>query len=244
MAGPLFVLRHNVGVNTTATSPTPIRQSRYRPPAGSCTILLVRHGESEAAVPGQRFDLVDGQGDPDLHPIGRRQTQLAADRLQRGRVDAIYVTTLRRTHQSAAPLAEALGMVPTQIADLREVHLGEWEGGEYRLRAAMGDPIHREMHRQRRWEVIPGAENTDDFAQRVHRGILTISRRHPDQHVVVYTHGGVIGQLVGIATGADSFEFYGSANASITELVIHDDQFRLRRFNDTAHLEGLDPEDF
>ena len=44
-------------------------------------------------------------------------------------IDAIYVTTLRRTHETAAPLAARLGITPIEEPDLREVFLGEWEGG-------------------------------------------------------------------------------------------------------------------
>ena len=38
------------------------------------------------------------------------------------------MTTLRRTHETAAPLAARLGLTPIVEPDLREVHLGEWEG--------------------------------------------------------------------------------------------------------------------
>ena len=46
----------------------PIRQARFRRPPGSTELFLVRHGESEPAVPGQAFPLVDGHGDPNTSP--------------------------------------------------------------------------------------------------------------------------------------------------------------------------------
>src|SRR3546814_20869591 len=57
------------------------------------------------------------------------------------RSDAIYVSTLRRTAETAAALAAALGVTPVVDPDLREVHLGEWEGGLFRQKIAEGDPI-------------------------------------------------------------------------------------------------------
>src|SRR4051794_308488 len=91
---------------------TEYRQGRFRRPPGACEILLVRHGESGPARPGEPFPLVDGQGDPALDPVGVEQAKRAADRLiESGQeIAAIYVTTLRRTHQTAAPLASRLGI--------------------------------------------------------------------------------------------------------------------------------------
>jgi DNA gyrase/topoisomerase IV subunit B len=53
-----------------------IRQHRFVAPPGATTVLVVRHGESEAEVPGKPFELRDGHGDPALHPVGERQAEL------------------------------------------------------------------------------------------------------------------------------------------------------------------------
>jgi probable phosphoglycerate mutase len=212
------------------------RQLRFARPPGACELLLVRHGESAAAVEGEPFPLVDGHGDPPLHPEGHRQAAAVADRLQHEDISAIYVTTLQRTAQTAAPLAEKLDITPVVEPDLREVHLGEWEGGVFRTRVAEGHPIALEMRLQQRWDVIPGAEPADAFRERVRRGITSIASRHPDQTVVVVSHGGTMGEIIAIATGGRSFAFNGSDNASISQLVVLGDAWILRRFNDTAHL--------
>jgi probable phosphoglycerate mutase len=144
-----------------------IRQHRFTPPPGATTLLIVRHGESAAEVPGRPFALRDGHGDPELHPNGVRQAELLADRLEYEQIDAIYVTTLRRTHQTAAPLAARIGLTPIEEPDLHEVFLGEWEGGIFRSRAIDNDPVFQEIFRQERWDVIPGAEPHDEFDARV-----------------------------------------------------------------------------
>ena len=213
-----------------------IRQHRFARPPGATELLLVRHGESAAAVEGETFPLVDGQGDPPLHPEGVRQAELVGRRLQDEDISAIYVTTLQRTHQTAAPLAAALGITPIVEPDLREVHLGEWEGGVFRKHVAENHPIAQRMRVEQRWDVIPGAEPADAFRTRVQRGITAIAARHPDQTVVVVSHGGTMGEIISIATGARSFAFNGSDNASISQLIVFGDAWILRRYNDTAHL--------
>ena len=150
-------------------------QVRFAPPAGSTEVLLVRHGESIPADPARPFPLVDGRGDPPLSPVGREQAVKLANRLARGRVDAIYVTSLRRTAETAAPLAARLGLVPLVEPALAEVHLGAWDAGVYRIRAAEGDPLVAEIAEQERWDVIAGAESNAAIAARVGPAIERIA---------------------------------------------------------------------
>lgn len=213
-----------------------IRQIKFQRPAGATEILLVRHGESEAAKPGASFAMVDGQGDPALHPEGRRQAELVGERLAREDISAIYVSTLRRTAETAAPLAARLGLEPIVEPDLREVFLGEWEGGAFRQRIIEGHPIAVQMYEQERWDVIPGAEPADAFAARLERAIRGIAERHPDECVAVFSHGGAIGQILAHASGSRPFAFGGSDNGAISQLIVAGDRWVIRRYNDTAHL--------
>jgi 2,3-bisphosphoglycerate-dependent phosphoglycerate mutase len=219
--------------------PRVFRQSRYQPPPGAAELVLVRHGESEPLVEGTSFPLVDGHGDPALAPEGEAQAERVAQSLAGEPIAAIYVTTLRRTAQTAAPLARRLGLIPAVEADLREVHLGDWEGELFRQKVADGDPVARQMAAEQRWEVIPGAEPADVFGARVRRGVERIAAAHPDQRVVVVAHGGTIGEVLAQATGSRPWAFVGADNGSVSRLVVSPDRWTLRSFNDTHHL--LDP---
>src|SRR4051794_12083866 len=182
---------------------------------------------------------MDGHSDPALAPEGVEQAERLAERLAHEHIDAIYVTSLLRTAQTAAPLAERLGIKPEVEPDLREVFLGEWEGVAFRKYVAEGHPTAVRMFLEKRWDVIPGAETNDAFAARVRGAIRGIVERHPGQRVVVVVHGGVIGQIMGLASGAPTFSFIGADNASITQLVAMPEPWVIRRFNDTAHLDPM-----
>lgn len=213
-----------------------IRQLKFQRPPSATEILLVRHGESEAARPGENFAMVDGQGDPALHEEGRRQAELVGERLQHEDISAIYVTTLRRTVETAAPLAAKLGLDPVVEPDLREVFLGEWEGGVFRQHVIERHPIALQLYEQQRWDVIPGAEPADAFAARIEAGINRIAQRHRGECVAVFSHGAAIGQVLAHASGSRAFAFGGSDNGAISQLIVDDDRWMIRRYNDTAHL--------
>lgn len=218
--------------------PAEYRQHRFEAPAGSCEVLLVRHGESAPARPDAPFPLVDGHGDPPLAPDGRWQAERLGERLGAERIDAVYVTTLRRTHETAAPLAATSGLAPVVEPDLREVFLGEWEGGRYRLKVTERDPVARRAFGEQEWGVIPGAESNAELSARVVPALQRIADRHPDQRIVVVAHGGVIGSLLSHATGARPWAFVGADNGSISHLVVIGERWVLRRYNDTGHLTG------
>src|SRR5690606_14511309 len=129
-----------------------------------------------------------------------------------------------------------LGITPIVEPDLREVYLGEWEGGLFRQRAAAGDPVFARIFAEERWDVIPGAEPHDAFDERVWRGFRRIVESHPDQCVMAVAHGGVIGQLLHRITGSRRFAFSGADNASISEIVASPERIILRRYNDVTHL--------
>jgi 2,3-bisphosphoglycerate-dependent phosphoglycerate mutase len=217
--------------------PTAFHQRRYEPPPGATELVLVRHGQSEAYVDGVRFALTGGHGDPPLSELGAAQARLVCARLAAERIDAIYVTTLCRTAQTASPLAGQLGLPMRVEAGLREVYLGEWEGGEFRKRVAENHPISQRMFAEQRWDAIPG-EPSEALAARVRDAIIRLAAAHPGERVAVFTHGGVIGQVLALAAEARPFAFVGAENASVSRLVINGDLWIIRGFNDTSHLAG------
>lgn len=220
------------------TSPRTFSQRPYVGPPGSTEILLVRHGASADSVEGETFELVEGQGNPPLSQAGRHQAELVGHRLAQESFDGIYVTPLRRTSQTAEPLVARCGVKPVVEADLREVFLGEWEGGLLRQKALDRDPLFEEVMRRQRWDVVPGAEPREDFVGRLRRAVERIATADPGGRVVAFSHGAAIGEILAQASGSSPFAFVGADNASISRIVVAPDRWVVRGYNDTTHLVG------
>ncbi len=218
------------------TAPRSFSQRPYVGPPGSAELLLVRHGASADSLEGETFELVEGQGDPPLSEVGRHQAEQVGLRLAQEPFDAIYVSTLRRTPESAAPLVARTGMIPVVDADLREVFLGEWEGGLLRQKAMDNDPLFQRVMNEQRWDIISGAESRRVFGGRLRRAVERIATAHPGGRVVVFSHGAAIGEILAQATESSPFAFMGPDNASISKIVVTPERWILRGYNDTAHL--------
>ena len=182
--------------------------------------------------------MLDGHGDPALAPEGEVQAALVAERLGTEPLSGLFITPLRRTAQTAAPLAARLGLEPVVIPDLVEVSLGEFEGGEFRVRLSEGDPIALQAVSEESWAVLPGAETMESLALRVRAGVEAVAAAAgPDATVAAVVHGGVIGEVCRQVTDSRPFAFVHADNGSLTRLVLLPrGRWLLRSFNDTAHL--------
>lgn len=215
---------------------TEYRQQRFVVPPDATELVLARHGASAPIRPGETFPMLDGHGDPALAPEGRDQARLLARRLQGEQVDAVFVTGLRRTIETAEPL----GRPTTEVPELREVMLGDWEGGSFRIHVAQREPLAMRVIAEERWDVIPNAESMEHLAARVQAGLeKVVAATGPGKVALVIAHGGVIGEACRQATSSRPFAFVHSDNCSITRLVrFADGRWLLLAFNDTAHLDG------
>jgi 2,3-bisphosphoglycerate-dependent phosphoglycerate mutase len=208
-------------------------------PDGAVEVILARHG----SVRHETFDssmqsdgVIGGHSDPDLTELGRRQAAALAVRLRDVPVRAMFVTPLRRTQQTAAPLAGELGLEPHVEPDLREVYLGDWEG---RLsHHAERETTVRQVFALGRWDAIPNAEPMEQLSQRVHDGLERIADAgEPGGTVIAVVHGGVVAEACRQVTDSRPFAFLNTENGSITRLVrLAGGRWELHGFNDVAHL--------
>lgn len=214
-------------------------QTFMDPGDGVCEVLLVRHGQSEPYVSGTPFPLIDGHGDPKLSPRGLWQAEQVGERLAGHPITAIYASSLTRTQQTATPLATRSGLDINVDADLREVFLGEWEGGLFREKAAEEHPAVLAMRTTGDWGEIPGAETNAELTSRTVAAVTRISLNHPNEMVAVFCHGGVISALLQHATDTPPLTFRAVRNASVNHLHVSEAEWVVRTFNDASHIGPL-----
>ncbi|MEX0745714.1 MAG: histidine phosphatase family protein [Phycisphaeraceae bacterium] len=207
-------------------------------------ILLVRHGETDA----NRDRIAQGHRPTSLNALGRRQAALVARRLAAFAppIELIISSDLPRTMQTAAPLAERLGLSVQYDPAWRERCYGIFEGKGPKQRDEIRARYNLGPH-----DTPPGAQTRDAF----HAGIRTALLRLVDASagrrcVAVVTHGGACnavammlsdGRLPAAADNATPAEF-NCPNASVTHLIhrVTDagPEYRYGCVFDVQHLEG------
>ena len=158
------------------------------------SLLLVRHGESTWNA-DRRWQ---GWADPPLSPLGEEQAREAVPRLRGSGFVAVFSSDLLRARQTAAILADGLGLRAADVAveaDLRERNVGEWSG-------LVTEEIEARwpgwIEGWRRSEIAspPGGEANDVFTARVLQGLRRVADAVGDAGPgLVVAHGGVVRAL-------------------------------------------------
>jgi len=186
-------------------------------------LLLVRHARP------LRVESEIGPADPPLAPLGHRQTAALAAWLAddaEAPIAAVYTSPLRRATETAAPLGDALGLVPVVEGALSEY---DAEAADYipieELRAA-GDP---------RWRELP--PDIAGFQARVMGGVERLAAAHPSQRIALVCHGGVINVVVAAVLGLGPQMLFLPAYTSVSRVLVASTGERsLASLNEVAHL--------
>jgi probable phosphomutase (TIGR03848 family) len=177
---------------------------------------LLRHGEH--AVQGQICaGRAPGIG---LSERGRGEAEDAAERLTRADIAAIYASPLDRAQETAAIIARRLDLPVTTRLDLNELDFGEWTGQTFD--EVRKHPRWPEWAAHRSISCIPGGETMRDVQRRVVEALIEMREQHPDEAVVVVSHGDVIRAALVFALGMplDFYHRIEVATASLSTVRI------------------------
>lgn len=141
-------------------------------------LLLVRHAHADW-VPDERRPLSER---------GRRQAGAVARLLIPRRPEAIYSSPYRRSLETVAPLADALGLAVEPVEELRERTLAEGPVADF------------ELAMRRSWEdfsrSFPGGETSAAAQRRIWSAFERLVERHPSGTVAAGTHGNILALLL------------------------------------------------
>lgn len=208
----------------------------------STRLVLVRHGESRATV--ERF--VGGpRSCTGLTEQGRRQAEALRNRLSAGHdveATALFASNFPRALETANIIAPSIGSLPVSV----DSGWGEHDPGPDCDGMTYDEFIER--FGMPRWDgdphdvVYPGGETIAQFHDRVMEALRRTVRKHEGGTIVIACHAGVIDAVMRQTlhmhqTG--KFELH-TQNTSLTELLhVQGSKWRLVRYNDAAHLNGL-----
>lgn len=199
-------------------------------------ILLARHGETIANAQ-HRFQ---GRLDSPLSDRGRLQAQKLAACLIRYGPARLYTSDLARSTETAAPLAERLGLSPTAQPVFREYSFGALEGMTWPEIQERYPQLYPTLRHDLRAAPIPGQELPEIFRERLQKGLTLLLGGQRNESVALIAHGRYLNALVVEFLGLDyngpwPFSF---SPAAVTVLEVEAGRRRLLCFNEQCHLMG------
>ena len=160
-------------------------------------IILIRHGETE----WNSQKRMQGHSNSDLSEVGRGQIQELGELMKNVSFDHIYSSDSLRTRQTAEAITQYSGHTLQFDQRIREKNLGVFEG----LTSTEAKERHPEVYRLFKTAganyVIDEGESTQQLLERALEFIEEIRLRHPQERVVMVTHGGVVRVLMKHALG-------------------------------------------
>jgi probable phosphoglycerate mutase len=207
------------------------------------TLSLVRHGQQEH--PTSPVFTPSDWVDPPLSATGRRQAEVVGSAFAHEPVDVVVCSHLSRAHETARPIASHHGLDPVVLPDLREVEtyrdLDDGMSPADALPAPFWRGVQERWPAERRWDLIPFGESSDELRHRVVSTIEGLLAMHADAHIVVVSHGGVINAYLAHLLGIDEDMFFLPAHASVTRVRRLGTRRVLHSLNDRDHLQAADP---
>jgi probable phosphoglycerate mutase len=169
-----------------------------------------------------------------LNERGRAQADRLAWKLLGRGITKIYSSPLERALETAAPVAEALGLKVEVRDSLGEVKFGEWTGK--RIEELDRDPRWRLFNEYRSGTRAPGGELMLETQTRIVTDLEYLRRRRPDETVAVVSHGDVIraALLYYLGMPIDVFQRIEIGPASFSVLELNDWGPRVLAVNESA----------
>lgn len=156
-------------------------------------IYLIRHGQSTWNAERR----VCGQTDVPLSPRGHQQGRMLAAALSGVRLSAIYTSPLRRSIETARPVARAHRVAPTALPALSEMNYGQLEGRRRDDSDAEARDLWQAFKRDPHGQPLSGAEPYAQFMRRVTACVETLLQMHRGQSVLIVGHRAVNRVILG-----------------------------------------------
>ena len=151
-------------------------------------IILIRHGETE----WNSQQRMQGHSNSDLSSVGQAQIQALGQWMKNVPFDLIYSSDSLRAKQTAEAITQFSGHELQFDQRLREKNLGVFEG----LTSEEARERHPEVFRLFKTAgskyVIDEGESTQQLQDRALEIVNEIRIKHPEERVLLVTHGGFI----------------------------------------------------
>ena len=197
-------------------------------------VILTRHGITQWNIDKK----YQGQSDTPLSKEGLEQAKKLAKRLSTEKIDAVYSSDLSRAQKTAECIASKHGLNVKTTPKLREILFGDWEGLTFAEIDGKWHKTFQDLFTNPDTIVIPGGESFLEVQKRAYEAFLDIIKKHPDETVVIVSHGGTIGTIFCSILELNLKHIFSirQDNAAVNIIEYSNDRAFITLVNDNHHL--------
>lgn len=200
-------------------------------------IYLIRHG----LTPWNAEKRFQGHKDIALSDEGIEQAKRTRDRLQDLHFDAVYSSDLQRAYQTAQIIAKPHGIPVTPVPELREIHMGDWEGltrEEVKQGYANIFSVWRETPTR---AEVPHFEGIQRVATRASQAFQALAEKHQDdERILIVSHGMLNAIILTLLNEGDLDQCHQvrQGNTAVNIITYDGKQFTCTLINSTTHCDN------
>jgi broad specificity phosphatase PhoE len=200
-------------------------------------IYLIRHGQTE----WNKGQIFRGRIDISLNERGSKEAEVILGVMKDNNISAIYTSPLKRSIETARPMAEFFNLEIVPIDGLIDINYGDWQG------LTMDDVRKRYKAQYNQWIKtpnlvrFPNGETLDEVQERSFYAFKEIVKKNPGKTIIVLPHRVINKVLLCALLGLGNSHFWDikQDTGCINLIEYSGGRFVISLINDTCHLKEV-----
>ncbi|MAO64018.1 MAG: histidine phosphatase family protein [Balneola sp.] len=198
-------------------------------------LFIIRHGETD----NNKAGIIQGRSlDASINDLGRMQAEAIREAMEPFEIQKIIASGLRRTHETADPLATRRKLKIHKYSQLDEIDFGVLEGRSF---TKIKDEVMEVHEKWKGGDVDFAPENGESPRHTFNRAndkVTDILENSSEESMVFFIHGRLTRILLSewLGYGLRNMHKIEHQNGAINHLTWHNGLFKAVELNKTDHL--------
>jgi len=200
-------------------------------------ILMTRHGETQ----WNTIRRIQGHKDSPLTELGISQAKWLKERLIDDAIDVIYTSPLGRAYKTAIILSQGRDIEVIKRDELKEIHLGSWEGQRIEeVKKSYKEINYYFWNEPEKYIPIDG-ESFEELAVRSKKFFEEVLLESEHKTILVVAHAIVLKSFLAFTKGKEIKDLWDGPHlqpASLTKAELINGELIYEFIGDTSHHKG------
>ena len=204
------------------------------------TIWLTRHGETE----WNTVRRMQGQLNSPLTNQGLRQAEELSKWLENEQIDIIYSSPLERAHKTAKIIRGERNIPIVFNADLKEIHLGEWQGKLVHEMEVNEPEKYKVFWSTPEQYIATSGESFYDVRKRIQHFCEEVIGQEQHQNILIVAHAIVLKSFITYTQGLPISNLWNGVKikpTSITKIIYNNQTYDYEYIGRTDHYQNQNP---